>query len=221
METIFKTRQEIIYDTIRERIIIGEYEPGLRLVAKDLAEELDVSRMPVREALARLASTGLVELVPYKGAIVNKLTADDYIEIFHIRSALEGLAARLACDNLTNEDLEKLQSVHEAEKKLIDHQDDDTEFQKVNRIFHSTIWQRTNSTRLQQLLSNLYSEAAQYRHMTVILPGRLKEICDEHDRVLSAFKERDSELAEMRMREHYLSTLRWLTDHIFTKKESK
>jgi DNA-binding GntR family transcriptional regulator len=91
--------QEIIYDTIREKIITGAYEPGERLIAKDLTEEFNVRRMPVRESLARLASIGLVELIPYKGAIDNELIAEDFVEIFHIRSVLEGLTARLACMN--------------------------------------------------------------------------------------------------------------------------
>ena len=219
MEPVFKTMQEIIYDTIREKIITGVYEPGERLIAKDLAEELNASRMPVREALARLASTGLVELIPYKGAVVNKLTADDYVEIFHIRSVLEGLAARLVCDRLTDDDLKKMQTAHNGTKAMINNCEDDTEFQNVNRTFHSTVWQRTNSVRLQQLLSNLYSEAAQYRHMTVVLPGRLKEICEEHEKILDAFRKRDSDLAEATVREHYKSTLRWLTDYIYSKKE--
>lgn len=204
----FKTMQEIIHDTIKQRIIMGEYKPGQRLIANDLAEELRVSRMPVREALTRLASTGLVELIPYKGAIVNELTAEDYVEIFHIRSVLEGLATRLACPNLTVDDLKKMREANSEIRTMID--EDDVQFQRVNRIFHSTIWQRTNSRRLSELLSNLYSEAAQYRHMMVILPGRLKEICDEHENVLSALEAGDAQKAEQFVRDHYENTLMWL-----------
>ena len=221
MEILFKTMQETLYDSIRERIITGEYEPGRRLIAKDLAEEFNISRMPVREALSRLASTGLVELIPYKGAIVNKLTLEDYVEIFNIRAVLEGLAARLACMNLTTDDLNTMQAAHENAKATINNCEDDTDFQKSNRIFHSTIWNRTNSVRLQHLLSNLYSEAAQYRNMTIVLPGRIKEICNEHERVLEALRKRDAELAEKYVKEHYMSTLRWLTDIIYHEKEEK
>lgn len=208
----YKTMQEIIHDTIKQRIITGEYTPGMRLIANDLAEELSVSRMPVREALTRLASTGLVELIPHKGAIVNELTAEDYVEIFHIRSVLEGLATRLACPNLTDDDLRKMREANGQIRTMID--EDDVQFQQVNRIFHSTIWQRTNSKRLSALLSNLYSEAAQYRHIMVIMPGRLKEICEEHEQVLNALDRRDAEKAEQFVREHYENTLQWLTRYI-------
>jgi DNA-binding GntR family transcriptional regulator len=210
MENVFKTMQEVIYDTIRERIISRVYEPGQRLIANELAEELNVSRMPVREALARLATTGLVELIPYKGAIVNKLTAEDYVEIFHIRSVLEGLAARLACENLSEDDLEVMQKANEEALEMINEQEDDEKFQRINRNFHSIIWKRTGSIRLQQLLSNLYTEAAQYRHMTVIMPGRLKEICEEHDSILDAFTKQDANLAEECVKVHYEHTLEWL-----------
>jgi len=215
MVSEYKTMQEIIFDTIKQRIITGAYPPGQRLIANDLAEELNASRMPVREALTRLASTGLVELIPYKGAIVNELTAEDYVEIFHIRSVLEGLATRLACPNLSDEDLKMMRKANDEIHGMID--EDDVQFQRVNRIFHSTIWQRTKSKRLSSLLSNLYSEAAQYRHMTVIMPGRLKEICIEHESVLEALKKRDAEKAEQCVRDHYENTLLWLVKYLENK----
>lgn len=210
MANEFKTMQEVIFDTLKQRITSREYEPGRRLIANDLAEEFQISRMPVREALTRLASTGLVELIPYKGAIVNELTADDYVEIFKIRSVLEGLAARLACANLREEDLEKMRAANEEIRNMI--HTDDVDFQKVNRIFHSVIWDRTRSERLQTLLSNLYSEAAQYRHLVMIRPGRMKDVYEEHQNFLSALERRDALAAEQHVREHYERTLQWLIE---------
>lgn len=208
MASEFKTMQEIIFDKLKQRIISGEYQPGERLIASDLASEFNISRMPVREALTRLGSTGLVELIPYKGAIVNELTAEDYVEIFQLRSVLEGLAARLACPHLTEEDLDQMRAANEEIKGMIS--EDDVEFQRVNRIFHATVWKRTNSERLQTLLSDLYSEASQYRQMVVIHSERLEEIHSEHSRMLDAFSKGDARLAEEIVREHYENTLQWL-----------
>jgi len=219
MANSFKTMQEVIFETLRERIISGEYEPGQRLIANDLAEEFEISRMPVREALTRLESTGLVELIPYKGAIVNELTAEDFVEIFHIRSVLEGLAARLACPLLTEHDLEKMRAANAEVKVMIEK--DDVEFQRVNRLFHSVIWSRTKSERLNTLLANLYSEAAQYRRMTMIQPGRMKEVYDEHEAFLDALTERDAEKAEQCVRDHYENTLRWLSKFLLKDKKRK
>ena len=99
----YRTMQEIVYDTIKERVLKGKYSSGERLIAKDLADELGVSRMPVREALQRLeAATGLITLIPHKGAVVNSRSEEDIIEVFHMRAVLEGLAARLACPNMSS-----------------------------------------------------------------------------------------------------------------------
>jgi DNA-binding GntR family transcriptional regulator len=208
MVSEFRTMQEIIYDELKERIISGVYQPGMRLIASDLASEFNISRMPVREALTRLGSTGLVELIPYKGAIVNELTAEDYVEIFHIRSVLEGLAARLACPNLRPEDIEQMAKANEEIHHMIS--EDDVEFQRVNRIFHATIWKRTKSERLQSLLSDLYSESTQYRQLVVIHSDRLGEIYKEHQNFLKALEAGDARLAEQMVREHYENTLEWL-----------
>ncbi len=208
MASEFKTMQEIIYDKLKERIISGVYQPGMRLIASDLAAEFNISRMPVREALTRLGATGLVELVPYKGAIVNELTVEDYVEIFSIRSVLEGLAARLACPNLTEEDLAQMRAANEEIHNMI--AEDDVEFQQVNRTFHATIWERTKSDRLKTLLSDLYSEASQYRQMVVIHSERLEEIHSEHQQLLDALEQGDALLAEQIIREHYENTLKWL-----------
>lgn len=208
MENEFKTMNEVIYDKLKEKIISGVFEPGQRLIADELANELNVSRMPVREALSRLASTGLVEWIPYKGAVVNKLTAKDFVEIFHIRSVMEGLAARLACDHLSDDDLDEMQKANDTAWAMIDN--DTSEFQNINREFHSIVWKASKSSRLQELLSNLYSEASQYRQMTVILPVRFKEICEEHDCILEALRKGDAAKAEENVRIHYENTLHWL-----------
>ena len=213
----FKTIQEVIYNTLRKRIVSGEYEPGMRLIANDLAEEFEISRMPVREALTRLAENNLVDLVAYKGAIVNELTVDDFVEVFHIRGVLEGLAARLACPYITDEELAKMQAANEEIKNMIEK--DDVKFQQINRLFHSIIWIRTRSERLNKLLSNLYSEAAQYRHVTMIQPGRMKEVYEEHQQFLNALYDRDANKAEQCVREHYENTLRWLSNYFSSKKE--
>jgi DNA-binding GntR family transcriptional regulator len=208
MASEFKTMQEIIYDKLKERIISGVYQPGMRLIASDLASEFNISRMPVREALTRLGSTGLVELIPYKGAIVNELTAEDYVEIFNIRSVLEGLAARLACPNIRPEDLQQMREANEEIRTMIS--EDDVEFQRVNRIFHSTIWARTKSERLKALLADLYTESTQYRQMVVIHSERLEEIHAEHQEFLKALEDGDALLAENMVRLHYENTLKWL-----------
>lgn len=210
MDTEFKTIQEIVYDKLKQRIVSGVYEPGARLIASDLAAEFNISRMPVREALTRLGTTGLVDIIPYKGAVVNEFTVEDFVEIYHIRAVLEGLAARLACPNLREQDLEKMRLANLEIKEMMN--ENDVDFQRVNRIFHSTIWERTKSERLQTLLATLYTESAQYRQMTIIHPQRLAQIHQEHERLLDALCNNDPTLAEDVVKDHYEKTLQWLLD---------
>ena len=212
MNSEFKTIQESIYNELKQRIVTGVYKPGMRLIANDLAEEFNISRMPVREALTRLGTTGLVEVIPYRGAIVNELTLEDFVEIFHIRSVLEGLAARLACPNLRDEDLERMRQANEEIREMIS--ENDVEFQRVNRIFHSTIWERTKSERLISLLSNLYTEASQYRQMVFIHSERLSKVYEEHQSFLEALCRKDAQNAEKIVRDHYEKTLQWLIELI-------
>ena len=208
MTTEFKTIQEIVYDKLKQRIISGVYKPGMRLVANDLAEEFNISRMPVREALTRLGTTGLVDIIPYKGAIVNKLTLEDFVEIYHIRAVLEGLAARLACPNMREDDLERMRQANAVIKGM--KSDNDDEFQSVNRNFHAAIWERTNSERLQELLANLYTESTRYRQLVFIHSERLSEIYLEHQAFLDAMCQKDAQKAELIIRDHYEKTLEWL-----------
>lgn len=219
MSSEFRTIQEIVYDKLKQRIVSGFYKPGERLIAKELADEFQISRMPVREALTRLGSTGLVEVIPYRGAIVNKLTTEDYVEIFHIRSVLEGLAARLACTNLNEEDLTRMRVANQDIKAMI--AENDIEFQKVNRIFHSTVWEKTKSERLKTLLADLYSEASQYRQMIVIQPDRMKEVYEEHKLLIEALTDKDPIRAEEIMRDHYENTLVWLKKFIQNSREKE
>lgn len=205
----YHTMQEIVFNTLKEKIISGEYKPGQRLVANDLAKALHVSRMPIREALARLASSGLVELIPHKGAIVNELTLEDYDEIFHLRAVLEGLASRLACPHITDEDILEMEDINQEINEMIGENGDHV-FQSVNRKFHSILWEKSNSKRLKTLCSNLYDESSQYRNMSIHLPGRLEGIVAEHSSIISALQEKTPEEVEKIVIQHYENTLSWL-----------
>lgn len=210
LETQYRTMQEIVYSTIKERILKGEYSPGQRLITNDLATELGVSRMPIREALQRLeAATGLVSLIPHKGAVVNVISEDDIVEVFHIRVVLEGLAARLACANMDAAQLDQLahinQKVIEAEHKI-----DAERFLDLNREFHALMWKAANSPRLVGMLRSLYDASRSYRYISVMLPGRFEEIVQEHEDIIAALRKGDADAVEKTVNKHYQQTLDWL-----------
>ena len=206
----YRTMQEIVYDTIKERVLKGKYLSGERLIAKDLADEFGVSRMPVREALQRLeAATGLITLIPHKGAVVNSRSEEDIIEVFHMRAVLEGLAARLACPNMSSSQIEKLAGIN-AKFQEYGQQISGEKFQELNREFHSSIWAAAHAPRLVATLKLLYETSSGYRYISINMPGRFKEVVREHRSIVGALRKRDAGEAERVVNEHYRKTLDWL-----------
>lgn len=211
VERQYRTMQEIVYNTIKERILKGQYAPGQRLITNDLANELGVSRMPVREALQRLeAATGLVTLIPHKGAAVNALSEGDIVEVFQMRVVLEGLAARLACANMDGEQIDELARIN---GELTEHGREigGETFLDLNREFHACIWKAANAPRLVATLKTLYDASRGYRYISINIPGRFKEVVREHRRIIAAFRKGDAAEAEKAVSDHYRKTLEWLT----------
>ena len=207
----YRTIREIVYDTIKDGILKGEYTPGQRLITSDLAAELGVSRMPVREALQRLdASTGLVTFIPRKGAVVNDYSSVEVLEeIYTLRAILEGYAVRLACNKLTEENINTLESINQKIIELEGTSDEEC-FQELNWKFHSTIWKATDSPRLVRILISLHDSSRGYRYISLKMPGRLETIVGEHKAIIEVLRKRDALLAENVMKSHYERTLEWL-----------
>lgn len=207
----YKTMQEIVYESIKDGIIKGVYVPGQRLITADLAAEMGVSRMPVREALQRLdASTGLVTVIPHKGAIVNDFSSEkDIDEVYDLRALLEGMAVRLACNKMTEQDIDELESINNNILAL-EGTTNEEYFQELNQQFHSVIWAAAESPRLVKILQMLYDASRGYRYISLKLPGRLDKIVNEHRDIIEVLRKKQPLLAEEIMRGHYIKTKEWL-----------
>lgn len=203
----YRTMQDIVFTRLRDEILSGKLRPGDRLNTTRLADRLGVSRMPVREALARLASAGLVENVPHRGASVKKLSVEEVIEIYYIRAALEGMAARLATRHLTESDISRL-------RRLCDTLEsntavgDDAQVLAANQEFHTLIYHAAQSPRLEDLIMQYYRHSTQYRALGLDLPGRYAEIAAEHRSIVEALAAGDPDAAEVAARTHHLNTAR-------------
>jgi len=213
----YRTMQEIVYDTIRDAILNGRYRPGQRLVADELAKEIGVSRMPVREALHRLEATGLVTLAPHRGAVVNELSEAEIIEIYHIRAVLDGLATRLAAPHLTKPDYDRLNAILDEMAAAAKAKDLDRVL-RVNRDFHQRIWRAAHAPRLHSLLENLYDASQRFRQLSLVLPGRLQQLTQDHRRITQALARGDVNRAERFAIEHHESTARRLLKSIEKKR---
>jgi len=205
----YRTMQEIAYDAIRDGILAGRHAPGQRLIADELAKELGVSRMPVREALHRLEVAGLVTITPHRGAVVSALSEAECIEIYHVRAVLDGLATRLATPNLTEVDHARLATLL-AEMAAGVEAKDPQRVLNVNREFHLVIWSAARAPRLRDLLENLYDSSQRFRNISVLIPGRLDQITHEHRLIAEALVRGDAAAAEQYANEHHEGTARRL-----------
>lgn len=214
----YKTMHEIAYETIRDAILNGRYQPGQRLVAEELAKDLGVSRMPVREALQRLEVARLVAITPHKGAVVSELSETEIAEIYHIRAVLDGLAARLATPRLTRDDHAQLNPLLDEMERAAQAHDLKTVL-AVNREFHMVIWKAARAPRLQEMLENLYDASQRFRNISVLIPGRLDQITQEHRLIAQALARGDAAAAERYANEHHEGTARRLLNSIEAERE--
>ncbi|MFO7271650.1 GntR family transcriptional regulator [Sphaerobacter thermophilus] len=192
---------EIAYWTIRDALRTGILRPGDRLIEVELAAALDMSRTPVREALRRLEAERLVENVPRRGLVVPAITLDDLVDIYEIRGALEGLAARRAAQRMSAAEIEAMrQTVERMERALAD--DDLEAVSELSRQFHRLLRGGSPDGRLPTLLSLLMDSYGLLGLHEFNAPGRLSAAVAEHRAIYEAVAARDEEQAERLAREH-------------------
>ena len=186
---------------LRDHVLSGALRPGTQLIESQLAEQLGVSRAPVREALQTLESEGLVESVPNKGTFVADITEEDLREIYAVRAALEGVAMRLAAQAMDHEELSALAHIVERMEQAA--RDGDAErVSKIDLEFHEAIWALSGNRRLFQLLTSMMAQIAMFLALNVRLYEDLLENCLEHVALLQALRSGDAVRAERLMVEH-------------------
>ncbi len=201
----YRSIQDIVFTTLRDEIVSHRLKPGDILNTVELSTRLGVSRTPIREALNRLISIGLVEEASHRSCCVKKLSADQLVEIYYIRAALSGVAARLAASKISETDKKRLNDL--CDRMEMTNEPDQAEVMlEMNREFHSIITAAANSPRLADILQQYYSQSQQYRALALEIPGRFAEVCAEHRRIVAALSIGDKNKAETCTREHYFNT---------------
>lgn len=196
----YKPLRDIVFETLRDAIINQVLKPGERLMEIQLADEMGVSRTPVREAIRKLELEGLVVMVPRKGAYVAGVSMKDIHEVFELRSALEGLAVTLAAERITDAELEELerQVVKESEER----EADINTIVYIDTTIHDMIYQAARNQRLVQFISILQEQLQRFRAASLSKPGRSKTALEEHKKIVEALAERNGKLAAKLAREH-------------------
>ncbi|NCB92656.1 MAG: GntR family transcriptional regulator [Clostridia bacterium] len=196
-----------VYQSIKENILSGKYGSGVELRENTLAEELGVSRTPVREALRQLGLEGLVEIIPNKGAHVVGITDKDVKDIYMIRSYLEGLSARWATKNISNTQLNELEEIILlSEFNLKKSQND--QMVKLDGRFHHILYQASDSRMLEHVMSDFHRYVQHARASSVATKDRAEKSVEEHKAILEAIKEKDEDLAEKLANEHILNVMK-------------
>lgn len=197
----YKPLRELVSDALREAIVNGTLHAGERLMEIQLAEEMGVSRTPVREAIRKLELEGFVVMIPRKGAYVSDISLKDINEVFEVRTALDALAAGLAAERITDDELEKLERLLVEIVEAID-QGDLERAVEIDTQFHDILYNASRNDRLVGIIGNLRELFQRFRSITMGYPGRLKDTVEEHKHLVEAISQRDVELAQHVARVH-------------------
>lgn len=201
LETDDRSLRIRVFNAIENAILDGEYRDGESLNELRLSKELGVSRTPVREALMQLELEGLVKNVPNKGAVVIGITEQDIHDIYEIRIRIEGLAARLCAESITEDELRALSQIIDLQEFYL-LKNDTEQIWKLDGDFHKIIYEASRSRPLRFTLSNFHNYIKKARDISVQTEGRAEKTVAEHRAILDAIKAHNGSLAEQLTAQH-------------------
>ena len=193
--------RDVVFQTLREAILKGDLRPGERLMELQLAAKLGVSRTPIREAIRMLEQEGLAVTIPRKGAEVARMTEKDMEDVLQIREALDDLAVQVACDKITQEQLERLMATMK-NFELAVQAGDLSKIVAYDVEFHDVIYEATDNPKLVILLSNLREQIYRYRVEYLKEKENYPMLIQEHKAILNALKEKNKECVVTAMHTH-------------------
>jgi len=198
------TRADEAFDCLQTAIVKGDLTPGEKIGEVELCSRFHLTRGPLREALGRLESRGLLVRRPHAGVKVVSVSADELIELYRIRELMEGLAARQAAERMTNAEIAALRATLDTHETMIEQAQGQAYYQAEGDYdFHHRIATGSRNTKLtQMLLGDLYYMVRMYRYRLSTSAGRPHMALGEHRNIVDAIASRDGELAEFLMKRH-------------------
>ena len=195
-----------VVDRLRDMIVQGELAPGVKLNERVLCERLSTSRTPVREAIKYLASEGLVELLPNRGAIVTPITPVTVREMFELLGALEALAGELACINASDADIAEIRALHY--QMLAHHARGElAPYFRCNQEIHMRLVESAGNATLANTYRALNGHVRRARYMANLSRERWDHAVEEHQKILDAFTRRDRVLLPALLRSHLINKM--------------
>lgn len=193
--------RDVVLKTIRQAILTGDLKPGERLMEIHLAEKLGVSRTPIREAIRQLELEGLVVMIPRKGATVAHLSSKTTSEVLEVRLALDELSVKLACERITDSEIDELKSANVAFEEAVE-AGDTKEITACDIAFHDIILNASKNARLTQIVNNLAEQLYRYRFEYIKDSSGWQSLISEHRMITDAIVKKDADLAIKAMRVH-------------------
>ena len=191
----FLPLRDEVFNTLREKILKGVYKPGERLMEIHLADQLGVSRTPIREAIRMLELEGLVKMVPRKGAQVAKISKEDLQDVLEVRKALDTLSVKLACERITEDEIKLLNNEERDFEKALASKDV-RDIAEADVAFHDVIHSATKNGRLKSMISNLAERIYRYRFEYIKQQSDGgKTLMLEHREIMRCIEGRDVESA--------------------------
>lgn len=204
--TQFESLTDSIASVIRGRILKGEYKIGEKIKETHVAEELRVSRTPIRKAFKELEEEGLIEYVPNKGCFAKGFTKRDIEDVYAVRKVLEELTVEWAVKRITDEEVAKMAEKCEEMQGYVD-QADSARVLASNKEFHEIIYHATGSRFMSQVLRSYKEYIEQTTRPIFYEPKFLQQIVDEHRAIVDAFEKRDTEEAVAAMSQHMTNSM--------------
>ena len=209
--------RDVVFNTLRQAILRVELKPGERLMEIQLANKLGVSRTPVREAIRKLELEGLVLMIPRKGAEVADISEKSLKDVLEVREALEELAARLACDKITKEGINRLKEAAQDFRSALK-SNDITQMAEADVRFHDVICNATENQKLGQLLNNLREQMYRYRIEYLKDQQVYEKLLSEHEEIIRHIEKGEKDEAARVVSRHIENQAQAVADVIRTKK---
>ena len=216
---VYRPLRDVVSDVLRQAIKDGVLKPGERLMEIRLAEELGVSRTPIREAVRKLEQEGFVVMVPRRGTYVADISLKDIAQVFEIRSALEVLAAGLAAERITPDELKSLERILVEINEYIANDDFDKVVDADVR-FHDILYQASRNQRLVDILHNLREQMLRFRSISMHYPGRLAATWEEHRQMVENIASHNGAMARKVAKKHMENSEKTLLKGISQDEES-
>jgi len=206
MSIVYKTRTQLVVETLREKILSGEIKAGQPLRQAALAEELNVSRIPVREALLQLEAEGLVAFEPHKGATATELNVEQVDELFELRAMLEADLLAASIPHITDESLDEATDLLSRLDKALGKENAANTWSELNSNYHNCLYSGAERPQTQDLVNTLNKNADRYIRMHLLWAGGISKAESEHNELLALCKAKDVDNAVICLKKHILGS---------------